>query len=210
MEDAESRELEATLADLLPQEEDAGADILAANIAPKPSKSLPRAMSADPSATPYPRGLVLDIALKTAPLPSLLEAYGISPEEFKELTQHPVFRHDMLEMRDRLKEEGFSFRMKAQAQAEQYLKQAWDLVHSVDTPANVKADLIKWTTKVANLEPKPSNQGDFTGAAMLPQLAEQLKAMPEGELELKVMQIVLRNAKTEAKPLGTTYESIGA
>ena len=155
--------------------------------------------SSDPATPPYPRGLVLDLALKSAPVADLLDAYDISTEAFREIARNPVFRRDMLEMRDKLKEEGFSFRLKAQAQAEQYLQQAWKLVHDGNTPSNVRADLIKWTTKVAGLEPRPSDpQFSSSGSVtFLPQLAEQLKSMPDGELEMKVMQVVLRNAKKD-------------
>ena len=166
---------------------------LAEQITPTPA-ALKELENLDPSTPPYPRGLVLDLALKTQPVPKLLEDYGITVEEFKVLTQHPVFRHDMLEMRDKLKQEGFSFRVKAQAQAEMYLKEAWKMVHDASVPSNVRADLIKWTTKVAGLEPK-QGAAEFAGAQLLPQLAEQLKNLPDGELELRVMQVVLRNAK---------------
>ena len=149
----------------------------------------------DPSTPPYPRGLVLDLALKTQPVPELLDAYGITTEEFRTLTQHPVFRHDMLEMRDKLKQEGFSFRLKAQAQAEMYLKEAWSMVHDPNVPANVRSSLIQWTTKVAGLEPK---QGEVQGSPLsnLTVMAEQLKNLPDGELEMRVMAVILRQAKT--------------
>jgi hypothetical protein len=117
----------------------------------------------------------------------------------------------MLEMRDKLREEGFSFKVKAQAQAEQYLKEAWRLVHSPLTPANVRASLIQWTAKVAGLDnPTPQAQ---QGA--LPLMAEQLKNLPDGELEMRVMSIVLRNSKQEIREaqqpqstISQVYESV--
>lgn len=193
MEIEESGELEAACEDLVA--ETAIAQSVAPSLPLNPSTSVP---SSDPSLPPYPRGLVLDLALKTQPVASLLVDYGITPEQFKEITQLPVFRHDMLEMRDKLKEEGFSFRVKAQAQAEQYLQQAWKMVHDPMVPANVRADLVKWTAKVAGLEPKPG-AAEFAGAQMLPQMAEQLKLLPDGELEMKVFQIVMRNAKADTR-----------
>jgi hypothetical protein len=171
------------------------------------AQQLQATFDADPSAPPYPRGLVLDLALKTQPVTSLLADYGITVEEFKALIQHPVFRHDMLEMRDKLREEGFSFKVKAQAQAEQYLKEAWRLVHSPLTPANVRADLIKWTTKVAGLEPRNTDPAPGFNTPALAQLTNQLKNMPDGELEMKVMQVVLRNAKLpQPQEREITYE----
>lgn len=192
METEESGELEAACEDLVA--ETAIAQSIAPSLPLNPSTSVP---SSDPSLPPYPRGLVLDLALKTQPVASLLVDYGITPEQFKEITQLPVFRHDMLEMRDKLKEEGFSFRVKAQAQAEQYLQQAWKMVHDPMVPANVRGNLIQWTAKVAGLDQPRGIQEDVSGN--LSAMAEQLKSLPDGELEVRVMAIVLRNAKQEIR-----------
>jgi uncharacterized protein (UPF0147 family) len=190
------------LDDLLPEdldEETVAVEELAKTLAPLPQRR------DDPSTPPYPRGLVLDILLKTRPLPDLLIAYKISVEDFKSLTQHPVFRQDMQDMKEKLREEGFSFRVKAQAQAEQYLQAAWTMVHDASTPANVRADLIKWTTKVAALEPTPQSiAGEMNKS--LPQMAAALKDMPADELEMRVYQIIARKAKT-APPEGVTYDA---
>jgi hypothetical protein len=196
---------DSELDDLLPEDPDTetqAVEALAKTLAPPPR---PRD---DPSTPPYPRGLVLDLLLKTRPIPDLLIAYKISVDEFKCLTQHPVFRQDMQEMKEKLREEGFSFRVKAQAQAEQYLQAAWAMVHSADTPANVKADLIKWTTKVAALEPSPQSIASDMSKS-LPQMAAALKDMPADELEMRVYSIIMKKAKA-APPTdvseGVTYE----
>jgi hypothetical protein len=47
-----------------------------------------------------------------------------------------------------------TFRIKARMQAEGLLQTSWHLIHNKDTPAAVKADLIKHTWKVAGVEPK--------------------------------------------------------
>lgn len=193
---------------------DAAASAVAESLTKSPTPAAPAMVDpasilrADPSAPPYPRGLVLDIALKTAPITQLLSAYGLTVEEFKALATHPVFRQDLQDVRDKLREEGFSFRVKLQAQAEVYLAEAFRLVHNPDTPANVKADLIKWSVKAAGLE----QQTQAPSAQQIPQMmVDQLKEMPDGELEMKVMSVVLRQAKSQAyaPPTveGETYES---
>jgi hypothetical protein len=53
-----------------------------------------------------------------------------------------------------LSRDGMSFRVKARIQSEALLETSWQLIHSNSTPAQVKADLIKHTHKVAGLEPK--------------------------------------------------------
>lgn len=142
----------------------------------------------DPSLPHYPRGLVLDLVLKTAPVEDILAAYRIPVERFKELVNHPVFRREIRDMKEKVKEEGFSFRIKAQAQAEAYLSQAWEMVTDPETPANVRADLIKWTTKVASLEPKPDAG---------PQVAVNvdMRGITDEELKARVMSIVVKKAK---------------
>ena len=191
METEEQSEDTSGLEDLA-SEEEGGEVEAAASLAI--AESLTPKLRSDPSAPPYPRGLVLDILLKTAPLPDLLEAYKLSVDDFRTLTHHPVFRQDMRDMKERMREEGFSFRVKAQAQAEAYLGEAWKLVHTPDTPANVKADLIKWTTKVANLEPKAK---DNEQSMISPQTVEQLRGLSQQDLEIRVMQIIMRKQPNE-------------
>lgn len=156
----------------------------------------------DPTMPPYPRGLILDIVLKTAPIAELLPAYKMTVDEFKALTKHPLFLQDLRDTKARLREEGWTFKVKLQAQAEQYLHEAWRLVHSPDTPANTKADLIKWSVKASGLEAKPDVQDP---AAAFPQMAEQMKNLPAGELEMRVYQILLRKGAVSPTPQGVTY-----
>lgn len=151
-------------------------------------------LRADPALPHYPRGLILDLCLKTAPVATLLEAYKMSVEEFKQLVEHPVFRQDIRDMKEKLRDEGFSFKVKAQAQAEAYLHEAWRLVHDADTPANVRADLIKWTTKVGGLEPKQDAQTNVAVNVDMRQISDE-------ELAARVMQIAMKRA-----PKGVTVD----
>lgn len=152
----------------------------------------PVALREDPSAPPgYPRGLVLDLVLKVAPVADIISAYKIPPEEFKRLTLHPVFVQDLRDMKQRLREEGFSFRVKAAAQAEAYLSEAWRMVHDSETPANVRADLVKWTTAVAGLSTNPQKQ--ISGIDDTRALMEQLKTMPVQELEMRVLRVIMKH-----------------
>lgn len=143
----------------------------------------------DPAMPHYPRGLVLDICLKTAPVADLLQAYKVTPEAFRQLAEHPVFRQEVRDTREKLKEEGFSFRVKAQAQAEAYLHEAWNMIHNPETPANVRADLIKSTVKWANLEPKSTDQSSQVAVNI------DMRQVSDEDLSARVMQIVLKKAK---------------
>jgi hypothetical protein len=141
----------------------------------------------DPALPHYPRGLVMDLCMKTAPVADLLQAYKMSVEDFKLLVEHPVFRQDMRDTKEKLRDEGFSFKVKAQAQAEAYLHEAWAMVHNPDTPANVRADLIKWTTKVGGLEPKQDAQTNVAVNVDMRQISDE-------ELTARVMQIAMKRA----------------
>jgi hypothetical protein len=159
----------------------------------------------DPSLPPYPRGLILDIVLKTAPVSQLLKAYKLSIEDFKRLVAHPVFRQDLIDMREQIKQEGFSVKVKMQAQSEAYLAEAWRLVHDPNTPANVRADLIKWTFANSGLANK-TNEKD-SGLDMA-KLAEQAKGMDMQTLELRVLNLVMRKTGSPVSPVvGETFDN---
>ena len=70
----------------------------------------------------------------------------------------PIFLKKVTFYRDEIKEKGMTFKLKARAQSEELLTTSWSLIHSPDTSAAVKADLIKATVKWGGLEPK----GDVT------------------------------------------------
>lgn len=108
----------------------------------------------DPATLTYPPTLPVEIALKTAPLPTICASYGISKAQWDVLRKHPVFIHDLTQAVEMLKREGMSFRMKARLQAEELLKTSWSLIHkpSDEVPPSVKADLIKFTIKAAGLD----------------------------------------------------------
>ncbi len=203
MDDLDTPDLDTELADLM-DEDGAGPSALADAIVSPPPTTFKR--RDDPSLPPYPRGLILDLLLKTAPVADLLVAYKLSVEDFQRLTQHPVFRTEMREVREKMKEEGFSFRVKAGAQSEAYLSQAWKMVHDPDIPASVRADLIKYTIKVAGLEPKPQTAAQDMAQA-LPQLAEQMKNLPQGELEMRVYSIIMKQGQNAPKEGGETYDA---
>jgi len=94
-------------------------------------------------------------------LPELLKAYNYTQEELEVFCAEPLFAQKVEHLRTQLKERGFTFKLKAQMQAEELLDTSWDIIHTTDVSPAVKADLIKWTAKIAGLEPtKESSVGD--------------------------------------------------
>lgn len=113
----------------------------------------------DPAKLGWPPTLPIEIALKTAPMDEIRQAYGYSPEEWAALPKNPVFLSDLAAAVTIVKKEGMSFKLKAQLQAEELLKQSWRMIHDEQAPASVRADLIKATMRWAGYEVKENAAG---------------------------------------------------
>jgi hypothetical protein len=110
----------------------------------------------DPSELGWPPALPMELALKTAPVKEICVAYRLTREDYDRLRQDPLFVGAVTKYRDALaKDGGLSFKLKAQLQAEALLRKSWDMIHDPDpdiVPANVRADLIKFTIRAAGLD----------------------------------------------------------
>ena len=102
----------------------------------------------------YPPQLPLEVAMRTASVKELCEAYHLSKDQWDALRVNPMFVRDVMYWADNLKKEGSTFKAKARLQAEELLKTSWQLIHSHndDVSPNVKADLIKFTVRAAGLD----------------------------------------------------------
>lgn len=102
----------------------------------------------------FPPTLPIELALRVAPAPEVMAAYGLSEEEQFTLSMNPLFVQAIKAAHEALQKEGASFRFKAKLQAEEMLKTSWRLVHDPECPPSVRADLIKSTVKWAEYEPE--------------------------------------------------------
>lgn len=84
----------------------------------------------------------------------LLTRNNLTANDFLEYSKDKIFERTVKDYRAEIRTKGLTFRQKARVQAEELLKTSWILIHSIDTPASVKADLIKHMVKWADLEPK--------------------------------------------------------
>jgi hypothetical protein len=116
--------------------------------------------SANPVDTLFHPMLPVELALGDMPRKDILASYSVNKDKWERLRTNAVFVKAVRDAKEQLAKEGASFRIKAKMQAEQLLETSWRLIHDKYTPASVKADLIKYTTKVAGLEPK---EGQITG-----------------------------------------------
>jgi hypothetical protein len=116
----------------------------------------------DPASLSWPPTLPIEIVLKTAPIREICEGYGLTREDYETLKKDPAFQACVAELAGELKKDkGLSFKFKARLQSEELLKTSWKLIHSGndEVPPNVKADLIKFTWRVAGLEPDKAQAG---------------------------------------------------
>lgn len=113
----------------------------------------------NPAQLGWPATLPLEVAMRSAPIRTICEAYNINREEWEQLRANPLFLADVAAAVETLKKEGMSFKAKAKLQAEAMLQTSWNLVHDTETPASVKADMIKATVRWAGLEQSKSDQG---------------------------------------------------
>ncbi len=166
-------------------------------------------VAVDPAnSAPYPRGLALDLVLEVGPLKEILESYSLTPENFKTILANHAFRTEYEKLKEEMQTEGWSFRKKAASQAELYLNLVYRMVSSDQTPAAVRSELIRHTVKWAGLDTPPPSAMQ-SPETLLPQMAEQLKSMPDGELEMRVLSVILRkeDGKRPIQISGETYEN---
>lgn len=115
----------------------------------------------DPASIGWPPTLPVEIALKTASMNDIRDAYGYSNEEWTRLKDDPGFLADLAAAVQMVKKEGMSFKLKARLQAEELLKTSWRLIHSPtdEVPSSVKADLLKATMRWAGYDVKEQAVG---------------------------------------------------
>lgn len=163
----------------------------------------------DPTLTgPYPRGLALDLVLEVGTLKEILDSYNLTPEAFKKIMANSAFRREYEAHKESMDTEGWSFRKKCQAQAELYLNLVFRLTNSDHTPAAVRADLIRHTVKWAGLD-SPVQVGTASTQNSLVELAQNVKSLPDGELEMRVLSVILRKNGGVLPPVtsGETYDN---
>lgn len=118
----------------------------------------------NPADLGYPATLPIEVALKTAPIDTIKEAYNLDDATWEQLQNHPQFVADVAAATELLKKEGMSFKIKARLQSEELLKTSWYLIHSPneEVPPSVKADLLKFTIRCAGLEADPKRENANT------------------------------------------------
>ena len=108
-------------------------------------------------------------------LDEVKDRHKVTADDILIFNKDPIFLKKVESYRDEIRDKGMTFKLKARAQAEELLTTSWGLIHSPDTSASVKADLIKSTVKWGGLEPKNdvNTEGASGGVKITINLGEQ-------------------------------------
>lgn len=107
--------------------------------------------------------LAVELALGMDEPEDIFHRYGYTPDQATDLMATPAFTILLARIGAEVRESGLSFRMKAKAISEESLGHAWDIMTDPLQSAAVRADLIKWASKVAGNEPAPAKPGAGEG-----------------------------------------------
>jgi hypothetical protein len=132
---------------------------------------------------------VFELALGLDPVSETLQRYNVTLAQYENYVQNPAFQAQLQKFRNDIFEKGLGYREKARAMSEDLMSKAYEMIHDKDVPSAVKADLIKWVGKMADLEPK---QDKDPQAVWLPAIASAIQQLSEKDLEQRVAQIVAR------------------
>jgi len=113
----------------------------------------------------YDPRLAYELALEMGEPLGIFARYGFDESAARDMLKFKPFVATIKKHKDEILEHGVSFKMKAKIQAEDLLTHSYALAVDPATPAAVRSDLIKWTAKVAGLEPTPNKVAEAGGAA---------------------------------------------
>lgn len=110
--------------------------------------------------------MAVELALHMDDAESIFASYHYTPDQAAELLESPAFVALLERVTKEVREQGLSFRMKARAIAEDLLPHAYEMATDASCSAAVRADLIKWASKVGDLDPKPTKDEGKTGGGL--------------------------------------------
>ncbi len=99
--------------------------------------------------------IAYEIALGMDTPASVFAKYGLSELAAERLALAPAFATTVKKYQEEILAGGISFKLKARVQAEDLLTHSYLIATDPEAPMSVRADLIRWTAKVAGLEPTP-------------------------------------------------------
>jgi hypothetical protein len=107
-----------------------------------------------------PARAALEIAEGTRSPHQVLTSYGFTDDQIEWLLEYEPFTREVERCREDLRINGYTFRAKARLLAEEHLATAHRMISDPEAPHAVRADMVKWLTKMGGLEPKEAKGED--------------------------------------------------
>ena len=111
--------------------------------------------------------IAYEVALGIDEPEKVIAKYGLTEEQAAALALTPAFVATVAKYKEEVMAGGVSFKLKAKIQAEDLLSHSYLIATDPEAPMAVRADLIKWTTRVAGLEPKEDKGAGVGGGFTL-------------------------------------------
>lgn len=111
--------------------------------------------------------IAYELALGVNSAEKVFEKYGMDELEASMLVANPAFAATVKKYQEEVLASGVSFKLKAKIQAEDLLTHSYLIATDPEAPMAVRADLIKWTARVAGLEPKEDKSSGPAGGFTL-------------------------------------------
>ena len=111
--------------------------------------------------------LACELALHMGEPEQIFHDYGFSPDEAQALLDSPAFTNLLAKVAADIRENGLDFKTKIKSVAIDLIPHAYDLATDPLCSSAVRADLIKWSAKMAGHEPSVKGEvkegaGGFT------------------------------------------------
>ena len=106
--------------------------------------------------------LACELALGLDEHTEIFQRHGYTPEQALSLIETKEFAQTLERVAQEVRASGLSFRTKARAMAEDLLPHAYTIATDELASAAVRADIIQWMARVADLE--PAKKGEDRGA----------------------------------------------
>ncbi len=103
-----------------------------------------------------------ELAIQLSPLPTLLQEWNLTPEQFAILQNSAGYKHEITvianEMAELGPDAGYVYRMKALSEI--FIKDVVQIMNDTETPRSTKVELIKFCAEMARVKEKvlPANQ----------------------------------------------------
>jgi hypothetical protein len=125
----------------------------------------------------WPPLLALEIATGTNTTQEICEALDISRERWNEIRVNPIFIAELKNAVELVKSEGMGYKLRAKMQSLHLLNKSWEMINEDNperVPASVRADLIKFTARVAGFDPQYNGEAKGNQGSGGPSVAIQI------------------------------------